>query len=160
MLEIYYGNAKGKTRLCVGAAIRAAMKDRAVLFVRFFSDGEAAEKKAFDLFSHITELCPPIGFDLFEEDASKIAQASKIVREYFDRAVITALTFKYDELILDDIFDMTETGLLPESAVYDFLSNAPDSLEVIATGRNADEKFLKLAALSVRMMLSDDEPLS
>lgn len=129
MIEIYYGDAKGKTRLCTGAAIGAALKKKNVLMVSFGDDYEDYSE-LFEIAPHITRLTLP---------------ANAGVREYFDHAARIAMTFRYSVLIMDGVFDSVEKQLLSISEVYEFLSNAPDSLEIICTGQRVQERFLSLA---------------
>lgn len=129
MIEIYYGEAQGKTRLCTGAAISAALKKKNVLMVSFGADYEDYSE-LFEIAPHITRLTLP---------------ANAGVREYFDHAARIAMTSRYSVLILDGVFDSVEKQLLSTSEVYEFLSNAPDSLEIICTGQKVQERFLPLA---------------
>ena len=129
MLLIYYGEARGKTSLCVGAAVRAALREKNVLLVSFEPE-YGGYKRLFDFAPHITRLTLP---------------ASAGVREYFDHAVRMAMTFHYAVLVLDGVFDAVAEKKLSVSEVYGFLSNAPDSVEIICTGESVDEKFLLIA---------------
>lgn len=135
MLEIYYGEAKGKTSLCTGAAVRAALKEKNVLLASFEEDYDDYVR-LFDMAPHITRLTLP---------------QSAGVRECFDHAVRMAMTFRYAVLILDGVFDSVGKGALSESEVYEFLSNAPDSMEIICTGVTVQERFLPLADEIVEM---------
>lgn len=136
MLEIYYGEIKGTTRLCAGTAIRAALKNRNVLLVSFRED--------YADYHRLFEIAPQI--------TCMTSQQSANVHDCFENAVRTALTFPYTLLILDGIFDMVGEGKLSAADVYGFLSNAPDNLEVIATGVKVDDKMLELADEAVRMI--------
>lgn len=153
MLGILYGKAKGKTCACIGATIRAVMKGKSILYVQFLRDDEIADKKAFSLFPDITELILPITItkDVIEDESKKI-QAKTACSTLFDTAVKTVITRKFDMLVLDGVFDLTENGLLSKTDVYEFLSNAPNNLEIISTGISVDEKFLKLANYSSRLI--------
>lgn len=135
MMEIYYGEAKGKTSLCTGAAVLAALREKNVLLVSFDAD-YSDYKKLFDIAPHITRLTLP---------------QSAGVREYFDHAARMAMTFRYSVLILDGVFDSVADGKLSAAEVYEFLSNAPDSVEIICTGKSAPEKFLAIADDAVEM---------
>ncbi|MBQ3264552.1 MAG: cob(I)yrinic acid a,c-diamide adenosyltransferase [Ruminococcus sp.] len=135
MLAFYYGEAKGKTGLCVGAAVRAALREKNVLLVSFEADG--GYEKLFDYAPHIARLSLP-------ESAG--------VRELFDHAVRMAMTFRYTVLILDGVFDAVENDKLSAAEVHEFLSNAPDSMEVICTGRTVQERFLPLADEMVELI--------
>lgn len=135
VLEIYYGEAKGKTSLCTGAAVKAALKKKNVLMVSFDVDYDDY-CKLFEIAPHITRLTLP---------------PNAGVREYFDHAARIAMTFRYSVLILDGVFDSVEKRQLSASEVYEFLSNAPDSVEIICTGQQVQERFLKIADEVVEM---------
>lgn len=128
-MEIYFGEARGKTNLCTGAAVRAALKKKNVLMVIFETDYDDYGK-LFETASHITRLTLP---------------SNAGVREYFDHAARIAMTFRYSVLIFDGIFDSVAKGSLSISEVYEFLSNAPDSVEIICTGKEVQERFLTVA---------------
>ena len=143
MLSLYYGEGKGKTSCTIGAAVRAASKDKKVLFVEFIRQNELSDRKALESMN-VTVSSAPVEIELIDDNADSKAQLSKIFRELFDTAVVTVLTRQFDVLILDGIFDAVSKGLVLESEVYDFVSNAPDHLEVICTGLSFDEKFAPL----------------
>ena len=84
MLEIYYGEGKGKERVCIGAAITAALRDKNVLLVNFQQKVDNYDK-LFAIAPHLTRLT---------------LEPNTGVREYFDHAVRMALSFQYSVLIL------------------------------------------------------------
>lgn len=144
MLSLYYGLGKGKTSCAMGSAIRAATKDKKVLFVEFIRQNELTDRKALETM-YVTVSSAPVDLELLSDTATENkSHISKVFRELFDTAVITVLTKKYDMLILDGVFDALEKGFLLETEVYDFLSNAPDNLDVICTGESFNEKFAPL----------------
>ena len=109
--------------------IRAALKKKNVLMVSFGEDHDDYSG-LFEIAPHITRLTLP---------------ANAGVREYFDHAARIAMTFRYSVLILDGVFDSVEKQQLSIYEVDEFLSNAPDSLEIICTGEKVQERFLKIA---------------
>ena len=151
MLKIYYGDAKNKNRLCIGAAVLAAVKERHVLFVQFVRGAETDNKLLCDHASNIMYMEPEIPISLDNLDKDKRVQVERSATEFFDRAVRMALTFKYEVLLLDRIFDMVEEDLLPVSQVYEFLSDAPDRVEIICTGDAVEDRFISLADEAVEM---------
>lgn len=48
MVQLYYGDGKGKTTAAVGAAVRAAGAGASVLFVSFYKDGSSCEVAALE----------------------------------------------------------------------------------------------------------------
>lgn len=141
MVEIYYGDEKSRLRMCIGAAVAAALREKNVL-VADFTRIDSGYGRLFDIVPHITRLTltPNAG-----------------VQEYFDHAVRIALSFQYSALILYDIFDTVAEGRLSAAEVYEFLSNAPDSIEIICTGQSADEKFCRIADEIVELSALDKE---
>ncbi len=82
---------------------------------------------------------------LFDMDDKEKAQAAKIFKGIFDNAVTTALTEKYDMVVLDEVFEAINAHMLSESEVYEFITNAPSSMEIVMTGHNPPQKFMDCA---------------
>lgn len=146
MVHIYYGDGKGKTTAAVGLAARAAGSKMKVLFVQFLKTEFSGERHTLSHTENVTlTLCPLELKFTFDMDEKEKAQASKIFKEIFDRSVTTALTERYDVVVLDEIFDAINYGMLSEAEVYEFVTNAPVSMEIVMTGHNPPEKFLEIA---------------
>lgn len=129
MVEFFYGEARGKSSLCTGLAVRAALKKKNVLMVSF-GDEYDDYGSLFEIAPHITRLTLP---------------ANAGVREYFDHAARIAMTFRYSVLILDGVFDSVAQGKLSVTEVAAFLANAPDSLQIICSGKSVPPKLLAVA---------------
>ena len=52
---------------------------------------------------------------------------------------------RYDMIVLDEIFDAVNEGMLSESEVFEFIANAPDGIEIVMTGHNPPERFIEAA---------------
>lgn len=153
MFGIYYGKAKGKTCVCIGAAFRAAIKDKKVLFASFLNDDVLSKKNTFEVFPNVTEIKASVDIDASDEKSSESKTlAQKTIAEFFDNAIRMSLTFKYDMLILDGVFDALNGGYLSQSEVYEFLSNAPDNIEIICTGVSVDKRFLELSKFAINLV--------
>ena len=128
MVELYFGDPELRARMLIGAALKAAARGKTVLFVSFkrdFSDCAGL----FEPFDQLTLLGPQ----------------NNSQREYFDGAVRMAITFKYNMLILDGIVDEVAGGDIPAAQVQEFLSDAPDSIEIICGGHSSDERLSRFA---------------
>ena len=146
MLQIYYGNGKGKTTACIGAAVRAAGHNYKVLIAQFLKCENSGERKVLSKIDNITLLPCPVKMDfVFNLSESQKAQISKLCMDIFNTAVNTALTQKYDMVIFDELLTAIDLNIMPESEVYSLLTNAPHNIEIICTGNNATEKIIEIA---------------
>lgn len=146
MKHIYYGDGKGKTTAAIGLAVRAAGSKMKVLFVQFLKAEFSGERHILSHTENVTlTFCPLELKFTFDMDDKEKAQAAKIFKGIFDNAVTTALTEKYDMVVLDEVFEAINAHMLSESEVYEFITNAPSSMEIVMTGHNPPQKFMDCA---------------
>ena len=146
MKHIYYGDGKGKTTAAIGLAGRAAGSKMKVLFVQFLKTEFSGERHILSHTENVTlTFCPLELKFTFDMDDKEKAQAAKIFKGIFDNAVTTALTEKYDMVVLDEVFEAINAHMLSESEVYEFITNAPSSMEIVMTGHNPPQKFMDCA---------------
>lgn len=146
MKHIYYGDGKGKTTAAIGLAVRAAGSKMKVLFVQFLKTEFSGERHILSHTENVTlTFCPLELKFTFDMDDKEKAQAAKIFKGIFDNAVTTALTEKYDMVVLDEVFEAINAHMLSESEVYEFITNAPSSMEIVMTGHNPPQKFMDCA---------------
>ena len=146
LLHLYYGDGKGKTTAAIGLAVRAAGSKMKVLFVQFLKTEFSGERHILSHTENVTlTFCPLELKFTFDMDDKEKAQAAKIFKGIFDNAVTTALTEKYDMVVLDEVFEAINAHMLSESEVYEFITNAPSSMEIVMTGHNPPQKFMDCA---------------
>ena len=146
MKHIYYGDGKGTTTAAIGLAVRAAGSKMKVLFVQFLKTEFSGERHILSHTENVTlTFCPLELKFTFDMDDKEKAQAAKIFKGIFDNAVTTALTEKYDMVVLDEVFEAINAHMLSESEVYEFITNAPSSMEIVMTGHNPPQKFMDCA---------------
>ena len=146
MKHIYYGDGKGKTTAAIGLAVRAAGSKMKVLFVQFLKTEFSGERHILSHTENVTlTFCPLELKFTFDMDDKEKAQAAKIFKGIFDNAVTTALTEKYDMVVLDEVFEAINAHMLSESEVYEFITNAPSSMKIVMTGHNPPQKFMDCA---------------
>ncbi len=146
MKHIYYGDGKGKTTAAIGLAVRAAGSKMKVLFVQFLKTEFSGERHILSHTENVTlTFCPLELKFTFDMNDKEKAQAAKIFKGIFDNAVTTALTEKYDMVVLDEVFEAINAHMLSESEVYEFITNAPSSMEIVMTGHNPPQKFMDCA---------------
>lgn len=127
-------------------AVRAAGSKMKVLFVQFLKTEFSGERHILSHTENVTlTFCPLELKFTFDMDDKEKAQAAKIFKGIFDNAVTTALTEKYDMVVLDEVFEAINAHMLSESEVYEFITNAPSSMEIVMTGHNPPQKFMDCA---------------
>lgn len=143
MIHIYYGDGKGKTTAAVGLAVRAAGCGLRVLFVQFLKTDSSGERSVLGKLDNVTLTNCPLNlkFTFDMTDAEK-HQTAVLYRNIFERSAATALSDRYDMIVLDEIFDVINEGMLTEAQVYEFITNAPNSIEIVMTGHNPSQRFL------------------
>lgn len=146
LIHLYHGDGKGKTTAAIGLAVRAAGSKMKVLFVQFLKTEFSGERHILSHTENVTlTFCPLELKFTFDMDDKEKAQAAKIFKGIFDNAVTTALTEKYDMVVLDEVFEAINAHMLSESEVYEFITNAPSSMEIVMTGHNPPQKFMDCA---------------
>lgn len=146
MKHIYYGDGKGKTTAAVGLAVRAAGSNLKVLFVQFLKTEFSGERHTLSHTENVTLTYCPLELKFtFEMDEKEKLQASKLFKGMFVSSVTTALTERYDMVILDEIFDVINCDMISEAKVFEFVTNAPASMEIVMTGHNPPERFIEIA---------------
>ena len=146
MIHIYYGDGKGKTTAAVGLAVRAAGSGLRVLFVQFLKTDSSGERSVLGKLDNVTLTNCPLNlkftFDMTDAEKHRTAV---LYRSIFERSAATALSDRYDMIVLDEIFDVINEGMLAEAQVYEFITNAPKSIEIVMTGHNPSPRFLAAA---------------
>ncbi len=146
MIHIYYGDGKGKTTAAVGLAVRAAGSGLRVLFVQFLKTDSSGERSVLGKLDNVTLTNCPLNLKFtFDMTAAEKQQTAVLYRNIFERSAATALSDRYDMIVLDEIFDVINEGMLAEAQVYEFITNAPKSIEIVMTGHNPSPRFLAAA---------------
>ena len=153
LLIVYTGPGKGKTTCALGTAFRAVGQGLRVMMVQFikgswhYGELDAAKMLGDDKF----EIRPMGrgfvkvgGAETDPEDIKMCEQAWEFGREqiYSD---------KYDLVILDEINYVIGYKMLDPDRVVDALTQRPERVHVICTGRSAHPKLVEAADLVTEM---------
>lgn len=154
MLYIFTGNGKGKTTAALGQAMRAVGEGKKVLMVQFikgpWKSGEdfLAEGLApnFKLVKMGKGFVGILGDTLPREEHEKAAD------DALDYARKEIETGNWNLLILDEINNALQLGLLTKEDVLEFVADAKDKIEhLILTGRDAVPELIERADLVTEM---------
>ena len=136
LIQVFWGNGKGKTTSALGTALRAAGNGYSVHLVQFMKNGTGdpeidypGELRALERFSNFT-------FKRFGTGSWVIGKPSPLhiekVKEAYDYLV--SCFSKYDLLIADEILYAVQLGLLQETDILTLLDKKPAKQELILTG--------------------------
>lgn len=145
MIQVYYGNGKGKTSACVGAAIRAAGNDMRVLFVQFLKNGDSGECQVLKELYNIELMLPEDRYILFEPlDSATIERRSKAYsRLIFD--TIAERAGEFQMIVLDEVLDILEFGYVNEERFISLLRDLKINTEIVLSGRKISESLADIS---------------
>ena len=90
-----------------------------------------------------------------EEAAAKIEEQKKeaaaFYRKLFLDIVNTAVEKKAGLLVMDEVLDACNSGMLDTRELVDFLKNRPKNMEVVLTGRNPAPELVEMADYVTQM---------
>jgi len=137
LVHIYYGKGKGKTSLSLGIALRAWGWGKRIIVFQFLKpkDSPSGELKAMERWGRDFKI---IRFEqkhpLFDKKIKK-EKLKENMKRAFRRVKQVVKEGKYDLVILDEILNAIETGLISAKEVIDLIRKKPPSLELVLTGR-------------------------
>ena len=142
LIQIYYGDGKGKTTAAFGLAFRCAGWGKKVVIAQFLKSGASGEVKAAERFSELTVLrtkeLHKFTFQMNDEEKAATAVHGQ---ELFRQATALAGEQQARLLVLDEAIDATY-GFLPMQALCDWLDkDKPDWLEVVITGHSIPQEL-------------------
>lgn len=154
MIYIFTGNGKGKTTAALGSAMRAVGEGKKVLMVQFIKGPwKSGEDEAYK------KLTPD--FLLVKRGKGFVGILGDILaHEEHEKAAEEALTFargeaeskKWDIIILDEVHNAIQLGLIKKEKVFEFVQYAKGKVEhLILTGRDAPQELIDLADLVTEM---------
>jgi cob(I)alamin adenosyltransferase len=148
-VQVYTGNGKGKTTAALGLAIRAAGAGLPVLIAQFVKGMDYSELGALRKFADLITL-RRYGRDCFiyqkptREDIMAARRGLEEVRE----AVCSG---SYPLVILDEANIATYYDLFSVDELLSLIDSRPQGVELVITGRYADERIVQKADLVTEM---------
>ncbi|WP_136807799.1 cob(I)yrinic acid a,c-diamide adenosyltransferase [Desulfosediminicola flagellatus] len=137
------GHGKGKTTAALGTAFRALGHDHKVCVIQFLKgQGDYGERLMADKFANLDWFICGKGFVFNKENI----EADKLVAEEgFALAKEKIESDEYDLIILDEITYLPLFGFLEVEKIVDLVTNKPERLTIIMTGRDAHESLVEIA---------------
>ena len=157
LLIVHTGKGKGKSTAAFGLVVRAVgngMKVGVVQYVK--GKWQTGERGVLEEFPDQVEIrTMGEGFTWETQDRARDIRAAKNAWEVSKQMIDSARGDepKYDMVLLDELNIVLRYGYLDLADVVEFLSNKPEMLHVIVTGRNAKPELIEAADLVTEMTM-------
>ena len=156
LTHLYYGDGKGKTTAALGLALRAAGFGKSIVIVQFLKHWKTGELKALAQIPNIRIIRnePFSGEGKFLHEMNEEEKALLKIRhdESFQKALLLQRDGLCDMLILDEVVEAYQHGVLDFKAFEELLENKPDDLELVLTGHLPDAWILEKADYLTEMI--------
>jgi len=149
-VEVFTGEGKGKTTAALGVALRASGHGLKV-FIVYFMKGSFPYGE-----QQVLSRLPGISFAKFGlesfVDPNNITEAEKEqAQRALQKAEEVIFSNEYDIVILDEINLAAAWKLVDIDEVIKLVKGKPGKVELILTGRHADDRLIELADLVTEM---------
>ena len=157
LLIVHTGKGKGKSTAAFGLVVRAIGNDMKVGVVQYVKGKwQTGERGVLEKFPEQVEIrTMGEGFTWETQDRARDIQAARNAWDV-SRQMIEASRGadpKYDMVLLDELNIVLRYGYLDLAEVVEFLSNKPQMLHVVVTGRNAKPELIEAADLVTEMTM-------
>jgi len=148
-IQVYTGNGKGKTTAALGLAVRAAGAGLKIFIAQFIKQLKCSEHALLkELSGRIT--VKQYGKGLIMRRKPSPADI-KAARAGYEDVKIHILSGDYDVVILDEANVAAHLGLITVQELLELMAIKPRDIELVITGRYADEKVMEAADLVTEM---------
>lgn len=138
IVQIYYGNGKGKTTAAMGQSIRAASKGLRTIVIQFLKGKDSQE------FSYLKKLEPDIKLFRFEKAEEFYGELLPEEQEEERKNIINGFNFarkvlnagECDMLVLDEVLGLVDLGIISIDDIIDLINLRDDYFKLVMTGMN------------------------
>jgi len=152
MIQVYTGSGKGKTTAALGLAMRALGHGFKVYIIQFMKGniryGEV--EMARQLFPDL--VIKQMGRETFVDRDNPDKIDIELAQKAFELAKEVIGGGEYDIVVLDEINVAVDYALISLEALLDLINSRPAHVELILTGRYAQEEVIHRADLVTEMV--------
>ncbi len=149
LIQVFYGNGKGKTSIAVGSIIRALNYTDKICLFKFFkiknNSGEDKILESLNVEIYFSEYKHPFFYynNITESLKNKIFEYQK---EMFLNAAVK-ISEEYDLVVLDEVLDLIKENIITNDDLLKCLKKKNKKTNVILTGHYIDNKIIEYADL-------------
>ncbi len=137
LVQVYYGTGKGKTTAAIGLGVRAIGNDYKVIMIQFLKNdmtGECRILKDLEPYFKVFHFEKRRGFtwQLTPEEKQELRSETTNALKFASKVMDTG---ECDVLILDEVLNSVEAGIISEEELYELICNKSDDVELVLTGR-------------------------
>jgi cob(I)alamin adenosyltransferase len=145
LIHVYIGDGKGKTTASVGLSVRAAGRDKTVVFAQFLKTETTGELGPLEkLGVRVIRSTVKLGFTHKMDDSAR-ARCGEEQRRILDRVSEILSAHRIDLLVLDEVLDAVNARMLDEGEVRSLVENKAPELELVITGRRPPQWLIERA---------------
>lgn len=154
LVHLYCGDGKGKTTAALGLTLRAAGTGMRILFVQFLKGSETGELNILKKIDNITVIRndKDLGF-VKNMTCDEVDTVRKMHNENIDRVIKIMESGGCDMLVLDEICAAYRLDVVDRERIKYIIDNKTDNMELVFTGREPDEIFIKSADYITEMKM-------
>ncbi|MCL2662293.1 MAG: cob(I)yrinic acid a,c-diamide adenosyltransferase [Oscillospiraceae bacterium] len=154
LIHVYYGDGKGKTTAALGLAVRAAGCGKNVVIVQFLKNWQCGEHNSLSNLPNVSIIRGKTakGKFIHEMNDDEKLETKTAQDECLKSAVALVDKGQCDMLILDEVIDAHNLGVIDSYILEDIIYKKPDMLELVITGHNAEPGLLEHADYVTEMV--------
>jgi cob(I)alamin adenosyltransferase len=151
LVQVFTGDGKGKTSAALGTVLRALGNGLRV-YIAFFMKGDYpyGERNILSQLPNVN--MASFGSRKFVDPANIKPEEIEQAKEALSAAREAMLSGNYDLVVLDEVNVAVAWKLVQLDEVIKLISDKPQNVELILTGRSADTKLIQQADLVTEML--------
>ena len=143
IVQVYYGDGKGKSTAAIGQCIRAASLGYQVIIIQFLKGRDADE------FSYLKKLEPDIKLFRFEKAMEYYRNLSEEEQNEEKQNIINGFNFAKkvidtrgcDLLVLDEVLGLVDFGIITVEDIIHLIELRDDHYKLVMTGQRMPEEL-------------------
>jgi cob(I)alamin adenosyltransferase len=158
VVQVFYGQGKGKTSAAVGQCIRAASCGQSVIIIQFLKGNDAEE------FNFLEKLEPDIKLFRFEKEKESFNELLASQQKEEKQNILNGVNFARkvidtggcDVLVLDEILGLIDLGIISVEDIIRLITLRDDYTRLVLTGQNLPQELLEYADVISKIDLEKD----